>query len=467
MSSLAWEVLLIALVGFVPVLVAPLSRRSAAWLLIALIPLHQYHKSFFLTVQLAGQSLQWPTLSKDLAYLLLFVYTLTTWLLCDRRRLWQWCWRLSCVLIGLAGLSLAAGSGVGQTLMGLRLYVFWPAVGILVGSLLLRDPHDTARLMRLLGLGCGVVAIVALIQALFEPNFMVHPAMRQLWAGAVVDWFTYRDRLRGPFTSANTLGLFMAMGILCWAILCSRPVRDRGRDLAMSWFALPACLAVLFLAESRTALFGCVVGLIALGARRGAGVTRRLAVGGAVGAGAALVFAVGLDSRFIGLLSNPRLIYWATFLASTVASPRALVLGQGLGSTGRYGVETQVAVDSADSLAGVVGGEGLFFVDSVYIRALFELGVIGLVPLVWLVLRSIRLIRVRSTLPNVEWEANSRGALLAFLLFASVLTETLLTYPWNVIGWALASARGVGSGETQARVPSVGPVERQKAIVVP
>lgn len=440
-------VLLVVVPGLlIPVVLWVFGLRVVSWLFVALFPLYMYHKSMIAVLELGTRELQWPTLTKDVVALALLALFLLGILYARDDSLPRAHRRALAILAAFGAYwlltGLATGNGMGQTIMGVRVYAFFPLLGLCLGAVILRRAESWESLAWVLFGGSLAIAVVAFVQAYVADQFLIHPALRQRWAGYIVEWYTYERRLRGFFTSANTLGFFMGSGMIAgvWLLL-RRPAR-LATFLTIPAIGLFAWILVLTL--SRTALVGALASVLVLvhvSLRR---VRSQVVVGTAVAA--LLIGVVGFTpfaERFATVPQNPRFIIWAQYLYATLTDPVATLIGHGVGAVGRYGTEVVYGGIRVEEVAEMIGGGGrIFALDNFYIRSFYETGLLGFAFLFWaahLCWRGYRHARAAETDARRRRLLAFPVALMVFILMISLLTDSFGTYPWNLFYWLSAS----------------------------
>ena len=441
----------VVLALFPPIIALARGLRLAGWAYLALIPVFMYQKSMFSIVDIAGQQIQWITLCKDVVALLLLAFAAAYCLLNRNsfRATTTARQRSALAILSFFGayfvlVAVALGNPFSHTLMGIRPYLFYAVVGIALAAMILRRREDWSTFAQILQLGVAVIAVIALIQNYFDAEFLIHPTFKSIWQGHTFDWRPGENRLRGFFTAANTLGYFMALGIgICtWNLL--RP-RSRLDSHAAEWVLLPVFLWVLILTLSRSALLGavCMVGILVLARMRPAYRIPCVFLGAAAVAG--VVFLTPFAERFQNLAENPRLVIWYAYVTDTLHSYLHTLVGRGVGSLGRYGVETSIGAIRIDQLSAKIGGGGaIFVVDNFFVRTFYETGLFGFLMLLWVAITWLQHWRVVAS-DAVPWAARAHHAfassLMAFIVLISIFSDSFGTFPWNIIFWlALAGS---------------------------
>jgi len=448
----------VALGVLAPILALARGLRFVGWTYLALIPLFMYHKSMFSLLTIGGKQIQWVTLSKDFVALLLLVFPVVYFLLkpgsfstiLTARQ------RSALVMLSLfaayfVSVALALGNGPGQTMMGIRPYLFYAFVGLALAAWLLRNKNDWDTLTRILQFGCALIAVIALIQNYVDEDFLIHPSFQSLWHGETLEWQPGKNRLRGIFTAANTLGYFMALGIgiSVWRLLRGA---DRLYSSPREWGLLGVFCWVLVLTLSRSALLGaaCMVGLLLLARMRTAFRLPFVIAGGIAVVGFVLLTPYG--ERFQNLADNPRLVIWYAYVSDTLQSPLHTLVGKGVGTLGRYGVETSVGTVRLEELASKIGGEGeIFVVDNFFVRSFYETGLLGFAMLLWIVILWYRHWSVvgATTKPWTERAHHAFAfALMGFVMLISIFSDSFGTFPWNMLFW-MAAAGSVWGPRTE------------------
>lgn len=431
--------------AFLPFLAAAKGVRAACWTYLFLIPLFMYHKSLFATVQLAGIDLQWPTLAKDVAALGLIGILSLGHLSEDRPLLLSGHRRALSVLAMFAAYWVVSAGVLGQTpsdtVMGVRPYAYYAFLGLLLGAVIFRERGATARLAAILLCVSLIVAVIALIQRYVAPRFLIHPAMQEVWVGRFVEWRTGGARIQGYFTSPNVLGFFMGTGVLAglWTVR-ERP-GSGWRYLATA--AVPIFLWVLALTLSRTALLATAAATFLLVLCMQIGPRAKgIISAGAVAILLTLIVTTAYAERFSAVTDNPRLLYWAAYLAASVATPVSTLFGHGVGSVGRFGAEIQAGGVSVQAVAEQIGTADVFFVDNFFIRSFYETGLVGLgfvVWALWLFGKGFLWVSRRQAVSVRARSFSLLVALMGFILLISFLTSALGTFPWNLLFWTCAS----------------------------
>ncbi len=432
----------------IPAMIVPLALlffrpAVAALAFVGLIPVFMYHKSMFAVVEVAGMDLQWPTLSKDLVAILMFIvlfagifYTQSK--LAYRKPVIVAVSALAAFSVFVLASALANGVGPVKAVMGLRPYLLFPALGLLCGIALLNWPQYWKSYGQILLLAMVVVAVIALVHTIY-PTFLIHESFKGIWQGNLVDFQTFPNRLNSYFTAANVLGWFMALGVLVALYLIR--LEDAGGNRLWFVFTITVFMVVLTLSQSRSALLALGLGVIAWSVfltRRG----RLVVLIGAVVIGSAVLTLTTYQDRFVDLQDNPRLSIWSGYLAATLKSPKSLIIGNGVGSVGRFGAEVEGSDVDIDGLAGIGSEEsGVFFIDSFYVSSIYLLGMGG----AFFVVVSLWVYWIAwNTARGASGELRRLAVLpvlvMTLVLAISFFSPALTTYPWNFLYWLSAGS---------------------------
>lgn len=453
------DVLPIVIVGFLPLVLIPRGLRLACWSYIALIALYMYHKSMFAVADIAGRSLQWPTLTKDvtglvLGLLLLFAIGIRQPTLLNQRQrrtlgigvVFVVYWTMS---------SLVAGAGIGQIAIGLRPYAYYMLIAIAIAGVVLRESRDWERLGLILMITGMAVSIIALLEYYVEPTFLISDSFRAVWNGHLVPWLAFDDngRAHGFFTTANTLGYFASVGILAALWIMGRASQSTAtKAVAFVTIATSGWTLALTLSRSSVVAAALSAAVAALVVRP----NRHVRLLGFLLIPAALVFFVGpLRDRFVGAMNNPRLLVWAGLIAATLRNHVTALIGHGVGSLGRFGADVAtVSIHLPPSLAAAIGESGIVAADNFFVRTLYETGLLGSLFIVWVVVISLRLFRAVAAMSQEDRRTLSLPiGLMAFVLLISVFSDSLGTYPWNFLFWLCVSGIMVESNRNVAALP--------------
>ena len=444
--NLSLSILLVVLPGLLlPIINMPFRLRVAGWIYISLFPLYLYYKSIFATIPVFGIELQWATLTKDVAGLILLIVIILLAATTKPQMLSKDHWKMLLILFGfsvyfLVG-SIVAGNGILKSVMGARSYTLYAFIGVAIGALLLRNSRDWFLLAHIMLTICTLVALVALVHRYINDKFLVHPEMRQIFYGKIYDWFTYEERLRSFFTSPNTLGQIMALGItLCmWFIL-----QHGKKELKILTGSMLIILFmwVLILTKSRSAFIAAYLTSSLMVYIVRPRLLNYLVVPGVIGLFALLSYSV-YGERFTNLLENPRLPLWRSYIISSLEDGKTIFTGHGVGSVGRYGTETvESNIDIAEVIEKIGTGRSVFFVDNYFIQCLYETGLIGLLMIVYAISlwwKMYRFVKVQKLTLTDRAALSLPVCLIFFVLIISLFTASLGTYPWNLIFWTSLS----------------------------
>ena len=431
---------LIIATGFVPLLVAVFGGlRRAVLFYVALTPLYMYHKSMFLTTTVGGFELQLPTITKDVVGVGLALLLSVAVLIQGRVS------RGGLVHLRVIGFLIFATSLVAifdiafgsfsQTIVGIRPYIEFQVLGLGFGYLILNQPRGWDRVAGLLLWGCVFIAAVALVQQFVSLNFLITATLRRVYNGQVVPW-SVADRALAFFTSANDLGYFMGFGIVLslWRLLFTR------HSSTLYACVVGVLLIPLVLSLSRSALLatGVSVGLLIWVYRQRSAKGDFLLVLG----GASFLFLLlfsPLASRFNDIGNNPRLAIWAEALQNSVDSPRALLIGNGVGTLGRFGAQVTSNRLDIGALSAQLGTDGgAWFVDNAAVQAIYQAGILGLFLISWSVYLTLRQVRRARDASVPESETASvvlPATIMTFILAISIFSVALNTYPWSMLFW--------------------------------
>lgn len=432
------EDLIIVLPGImIPLAFSLIGLRAIGWVYFALIPLYMYEKSMFLsTIIFFGRNIQWITLSKDLVGTIIILLYIGRSLVSKGPLLRKEHKKMLLVLIGFMVFYFTVGilnkNSLLQTIMGARPYLFYSIIGIILGPVLLKKEADWRMMINVLLVISLSFSCLALIHQYLDPNFLIHPHMARIYKGALYSWQAM-DRLYSIFTRANVLGAFMQIGI----VICVWNFIHRGKSpwTVVSVFSLPLFFWVLVLSLSRSSFLGAALGSLILfhfHTKRKKILIYLVLVPVFVGAALLTPF----RQRFLDFYSNPRLIIWYCYIHEGGKNIRSLLFGKGVGSTGRYGVETG---EKSLQIQELSRQKNIFYVDNFFVKTFFETGILGSLFCLWVFLLLLRLILSR----RKTRDASLRGvaelviAIDLAILIDSMFAGYLGTYPWNLIFWVL------------------------------
>jgi O-antigen ligase len=430
-----------------PLVHLPLGLRLSLWIFIGLFPLYMYHKSMFVLVGIAGKSIQLPTLTKDLVCTILVAVLLVILLIRSKKEKWPFLGLFAAFAIFAAFLmatSIIQGNSLMKTIMGVRSYTFFSIAGLLMGSFLLRNEYDLKRLVNLLLGGITAIGFIALMHVYVDDSLLILDCFQQLWNGKLIPWGTYSEglRLHSIFTAPNVLGNFMALGIILslWKIIN----RYHTYPVIIYYIIIVLFMWILILTLSRSALLALI----------GASLVMIMIITGKIPKLSLLImvlFMIGLlaftpvGERFsdTDVLDNPRLLLWGIFIHASISSWRYFILGHGAGSIGTFGAEQSFAEDIKDPRlsflnAGVGKGE-TFVVDNAFVRCLYEIGVVGIIIMVFLVgvILWYSLKTMRNGNQKTRQNLSIALTICAFIIILSFFGDMLITYPWNFLFWFL------------------------------
>ncbi len=439
------DVLLVISIGLLlPIIHLPLRIRLALWIFLALFPLYMFHKSMFVNIVFFGSNLQVPTLTKDFVCLIclivVFIYFITQYINGQPFPHKNLLIFLSILTFFLIATGLIQGNGLGQTIMGVRVYVFYTVAGLLFGSFLLQTGDDIRCFTSILLGAIIVIAIIGMIHQYLDPYFLILESFEQPWGGRFFRFKIFEDRLRSYFTAANVLGHFMSLGIVVafWKMLASN--RNLGKIIALG-FCMIIFFWVMILTLSRSSILVTGVACIFLNLVV-AGRIPKVPILFATLGFAALILLTPMAERFQNLYNNPRLLIWAIFIRASISSMRYLLMGHGVGSIGRFGAEYSMAADIKDPklafLQGGIGEKGeTFVVDNFFVRILYEIGISGFI--LTAVLFAFFLIAFWRTYRSADAQQRLMNAMpltiMALVFMLSIFGDSLGTYPWSFFFW--------------------------------
>ncbi|OWV84731.1 1,4-beta-xylanase [Rhizobium sp. N122] len=161
----------------------------------------------------------------------------------------------------LAGVEYAAISVEPADTLASILTVALPFVTFLTGLLLCDTDQRAKKVLALLGLSAGIIAVFGLLQFSLFPNILI-----------VVEKRAYLDSLTAVFVNRNTAATFLGLGTLLMLTLVrdiarsysNHPPGEPGRNtlLLKSWMyilLLCACFAALMLTRSRAGIFATFI----------------------------------------------------------------------------------------------------------------------------------------------------------------------------------------------------------------
>ncbi|MDR9759496.1 O-antigen ligase family protein [Rhizobium redzepovicii] len=161
----------------------------------------------------------------------------------------------------LAGVEYAAISVAPADTLASILSVALPFVTFLTGLLLCDTDRRARKVLTVLGLSAGIIAVFGLIQFTLFPNILI-----------VVEKQAYLDSLTAVFVNRNTAATFLGLGTLLMLTLvrdiarsCSNhPPGEPGRNtlLLKSWIYMLlfcACFTALMLSRSRAGIFATFI----------------------------------------------------------------------------------------------------------------------------------------------------------------------------------------------------------------
>lgn len=170
-------------------------------------------------------------------YGIAFLFMLPQWRSLVRSA-WENRWILALVAIAVA--SVAWSQFPSDTLTGSGVLVATTAFGIYFGT-----RYTVSQQLRLLALAFSIAMAASVAFAVFLPAYGLEPGATSS------DW-------RGAFLQKNNLA--QAMSLALFVFLLVRPKRFH----ALRWIGVAACLAMLYLAKSSTAIVVCFVILMTL-----------------------------------------------------------------------------------------------------------------------------------------------------------------------------------------------------------
>ncbi|MBP2444491.1 O-antigen ligase family protein [Rhizobium leguminosarum] len=161
----------------------------------------------------------------------------------------------------LAGVEYAAISVEPADTLASILLVGLPFVTFLTGLLLCDTDQRARKVLALLGLSAGIIAVFGLLQFSLFPNILI-----------VVEKHAYLDSLTAVFVNRNTAATFLGLGTLLMLTLVrdiarsysNHPPGEPGRNtlLLKSWIyilLLCACFTALMLTRSRAGIFATFI----------------------------------------------------------------------------------------------------------------------------------------------------------------------------------------------------------------
>ncbi|WP_183695864.1 MULTISPECIES: O-antigen ligase family protein [Rhizobium] len=161
----------------------------------------------------------------------------------------------------LAGVEYAAISVAPADTLASILAVALPFVTFLTGLLLCDTDRRARKVLTVLGLSAGIIAVFGLIQFSLFPNILI-----------VVEKQAYLDSLTAVFVNRNTAATFLGLGTLLMLTLVrdiarsysNHPPGEPGRNtlLLKSWIymlLLCACFTALMLSRSRAGIFATFI----------------------------------------------------------------------------------------------------------------------------------------------------------------------------------------------------------------
>ncbi|EJB05876.1 O-Antigen ligase [Rhizobium leguminosarum bv. trifolii WSM597] len=161
----------------------------------------------------------------------------------------------------LAGVEYAAISVAPADTLASILAVALPFVTFLTGLLLCDTDRRARKVLTLLGLSAGIIALFGLIQFSLFPNILI-----------VVEKQAYLDSLTAVFVNRNTAATFLGLGTLLMLTLVrdiarsysNHPPGEPGQNtlLLKSWIymlLLCACFTALMLSRSRAGIFATFI----------------------------------------------------------------------------------------------------------------------------------------------------------------------------------------------------------------
>jgi len=428
-----------------PLLFLFIRPRTATLVYLALIPLYMYHKSIFSIIDIAGKEIQWPTLAKDLVGVFFIIFIGATLAISKKRLFSVRHSKLLLFLILFASYyffcSYFFNNCLFQTIMGIRPYVFYSFIGTLMGALFINRLEDWRIISFGFLIGSIVIAVIVLIQAFLYKDFLILPSMKQIWCGELIDLTSFEYRLKGFFTSPNTLGNFMAIGIIIafWSLY--------NRIFFLRPFFLFVTIAiflwVLILTKSRSSLIAGSLSIFLILHLRASKPYRPFQYLIITILFLTLTF-VCYGDRFVNLTENPRISTWSGYLKSASSSLDSFLFGTGVGSIGRYGIELGNNLITIRELEGQISTSGgIYSIDNFFVRCFYETGFLGLLlPLVIVIL----FLKCMKIAKNHSFDSEMRIYLslplsLAFFIFIiSLFGDSLITYPWNLLFWIVVSS---------------------------
>jgi putative inorganic carbon (HCO3(-)) transporter len=334
-----------------------------------------------------------------------------------------------------------------------RLSLRWAMLAFAAASFLsaLSSERPTTSLLEALRISAVIVMFLVLVQLLVDEattrlmltaSFasMIFPLAYTLLgflvggpASEVKGSFT---RITGPFAQSNTFGRYLMLMIVMGAALL--PYLDRRRQAAMA-VLLSLSGVFLLLTYTRTAIIGCVIGLVVVGLIQSKKLIIAIGVLGVVSLAAVPV----LLSRFVSLTTantgtGPtgnsllwRIGYW---LQVVELANRNLITGIGLDMT-QYNTSAEKQPHND------------------FLRAYVETGIVGFVAYVWLLASLVRTSwsAVRLSVPKTLDRGIAAGALgcsVAFVaasMFANLISNVVSL--WYLATFAAAAVGVVLRGQ--------------------
>lgn len=419
--------------------------RTSCLVFLSLIPLYMYHKSIFAILDIAGKDIQWPTLAKDMVGILFVVFLGATLAISKRKMFSVTHSRIILFLILFAlyylFCSFLFNSSLFQTIMGIRPYIFYPFIGTIMGALFINSLDDWRIISISFLIGSLAIAVIVLIQAFLYSDFLILSSMKQIWCGELIDLTSFEYRLKGFFTSPNTLGNFMAVGIIIafWS-LYNKEYFYRPLLLVLS---IAVFLWVLILTKSRSSLIAGSLSIFLILHLRASKPYKAFQYILITILFFTLTF-VCYSDRFLNLTENPRITTWSGYLKSTSSSLDSFLFGSGVGSIGRFGIELGTNLITIRELEGIISTSGgIYAIDNFFVRCFYETGLLGLfLPIVIMVLflKCLKIARSHPFRSEMRIYLSLPLSLAFFIFVISLFGDSLITYPWNLLFWLVISS---------------------------
>jgi len=333
----------------------------------------------------------------------------------DGRRLPRWS-QPAGALLALGVLSAATVGGT-QAIVGLKVGFFYLLIALAWWRcpLNLRERDALVTILMTTGLVCSAVGL--------WQQWVGDARLNQLG-------YAYNDVIRfagGRLRSFSTFeqpfpfGLFiMVVVLVCLPVALQSSARLRNR---LFLFALPVYGLGILSSFVRAAVLGLAVGLLYLG------ITRYRIVLAAIPL-AVIAFAMLGGSVVEPTLSSTSLGARTDGWQENLSEVRANPFGVGVGSTGAVADRLEDAVPSVDEV---------YYPDNTYYKTLYELGVIGLWLLVFLLASAFLSVRRVATTATGEEQGLVDGiaAVVLAAIVAGLVTNYLEIFPLDLVFWAL------------------------------